>query len=348
MNYRWFVSAFVTFALALFIFFSAGCSAPDQSLQNRTIVLDPGHGGTTETDAFRAGPTGEREEWINLRVALKLEELLTERGAEVLMTRRDDVHVELADRAALANENRADLFISIHHNATADPDVNFPIIYFHGNASENRAGVRLALLSGIHIRDQLFGGEGPLVIASDHTIFPSAGTRVLRDTYGIPGIIVEASFFTNPDEEQRLKRTDHNRREARALLSAILAYFDEDMGVLPIEEKNSRVEVPPFRVLQEAERMSPEALGWEEDFLEAAELSNSSDPDDWETALELATRSARSFPDSPAARDAHQLRADLLGKLGRHQEAFIERLRVREFYVPVAEDIPSPAEGLQN
>ena len=121
------------------------------SLTGRIIFIDAGHGGTAQTDSFRVGPSGEREEWINLRVALLLQEMLEEKGAKVIMARVADVNIPLAERARLAMDEKADVFLSIHHNATADPDVNFPIIYFHGNVSENIASVAL----GNHIAKAL-------------------------------------------------------------------------------------------------------------------------------------------------------------------------------------------------
>src|SRR5690625_3252340 len=92
--------------LALF-----SCTSSQKALQDRIIVLDPGHGGTAETDSYRVGPSGEREEWVNLRVALLLEEVLSERGARVILTRRDDVQVPLQERAEMAVEADADLFL---------------------------------------------------------------------------------------------------------------------------------------------------------------------------------------------------------------------------------------------
>lgn len=92
----------------------------DNGLQNKTICIDPGHGGTADTDHYRVGPTGEREEWINLRVAKILQQMLTQKGARVVMTRDEDVFVPLDQRARIARDANADLFISIHHNATAD------------------------------------------------------------------------------------------------------------------------------------------------------------------------------------------------------------------------------------
>lgn len=301
-------------------------------VSGKTICLDAGHGGTAQTDLFRAGPTGEREEWINLRVAVLLQKMLEEKGAKVVMTRTIDDTISLSRRAEIAKENNADLFLSLHHNATADPRVNFPIIYFHGNASENKASVILGKGIGKALREILYQGSTPVSIVSDHVIFSQSGTGVLRGTYGIPGVIAEASFFTNPKEEERLRQTEHNQREAQAYLAALENYFKET--VPPILEKNSVVEVPAFRAFQEAERMNETALLWYNDFVKGKELMKSSKKS-WEKAYELLTRSARSFPDSYVAAECHKYRAHLLRKLDRSEEAQQEEKRVQEFYVPL-------------
>src|SRR5690606_32492169 len=117
---------------------------------------------TAATDSYRQGPTGEREEWVNLRVALHLKVLLEEHGATAVMTRTTDEFVELSRRAEIAREHNADIFLSIHHNATADPEVNFPIIYFHGNASENLAGVQLGESLAASFRKLMYKQDVPV------------------------------------------------------------------------------------------------------------------------------------------------------------------------------------------
>jgi hypothetical protein len=84
-------------------------------------------------------------------------------------------------------------------------------------------------------------------------------------------------------------------------------------------------------VFQEAERMGEEAKLWREDYERGRELMAGPDRD-LERAYELLTRSARSFPDSPVARDAHRLRAEILEAWGRGEEAAETRRRVREYY----------------
>ncbi len=328
------VTTTLLIALASLPALACGSGTPDESpLAGKVVCLDPGHGGTADTDQFRVGPTGEREEWVDLRVALLLRDMLEERGARVLMTRTEDVAVELKERADLAVNNDADVFLSIHHNATADPAVNFPIIYFHGNASENRASVELGRSLARELRQALFDGESPVSLVSDHVIFPGGGTGVLRHSYGIPGVIGEASFFTNPEEEGRLKDPDYNRREAEAYVAALEAFFADPIPA--IAEKYGTVQLPRFEVFQEAERMSEEARLWLEDYNRALSLMEEDTPESRQEAYDLFTRSARSFPDSWVARECHRHRAQLLEQMGRTEEAEEARRRVQEFYVPV-------------
>lgn len=319
--------------ISSFLFYSVFSCQHERAnpLSGKIICIDPGHGGTAATDTFRIGPSGEREEWINLRVGLNLKNLLVKEGASVVMTRTSDVSVELKERALLAIENNADIFISIHHNATADSTVNFPIIYFHGNASENKASVKLGKLLAKNIIKQLFKSQTPVSLVSDHVIFPGSGTAVLRHSYGIPGIIGEASFFTNPDEEKRLKDETYNKKEALAYYVAIKDFFKQETH--PILKKNSMVNIEPFPVFQEAERMSDIAKLWKQDFEQAKKYFKINNTDSLEKALELFTRSARSFPDSWLAGKAQNYRANIFEMLGKHKNAKLEKTRIHEHYI---------------
>jgi N-acetylmuramoyl-L-alanine amidase len=311
---------------------TASCQGGDP-LRGRTICIDPGHGGTAETDSYRVGPTGEREEWIDLRVALMLRDILEQRGARVLMTRTEDVAVELEERALLAVENDAEVFLSLHHNATADPEANFPVVYFHGNASENRAGVALAQTLGARLGEALFDGQTEVALVSDHVIFPTAGAAVLRHSYGIPGVIGEASFFTNRDEELRLRGEEYNRREAEAYAAALAEFFSRPIP--EILDKGSLVAIEPFDVLQEDDRTRDVARKWMENWQAGRKAQDEGTPEAFEEALELFTLSARSFPDSWIAGDCHLRRAEILVALGHPEEAAMARLRADEHYVPL-------------
>ena len=317
--------------IVLLLFNQVLLASDGSSVKGKIICIDPGHGGTAATDHYRVGKSGEREEWINLRVGLLLRDLLEKNGAKVLMTRTSDVQVPLPDRAALAVSNKADLFVSIHHNATADSTVNFPIVYFHGAASENIAGVRLGTLLVSSLRKHFYKNKTIGSLASDFSVFPMAGASVLRGSYGIPGLLAEASFFTNPGEETRLKQDSHNADEALAYFNAMEGFFKQP--VPQIKEKKITPALTPFKVFEEAARMTPIAKEWRNDYHTALKLQRAKDTTSLNQAYELFTRSARSFPDSYLAGSCHRYRAELLKRLGRNQEAVMEKTRAKEFYV---------------
>jgi len=307
------------------------------TLKGKIICVDPGHGGTALTDSYRVGPAGEREEWINLRVGLMLRKMLEEKGATVIMTRTEDKFIPLPDRAKFAVDNKADLFVSIHHNATADSTVNFPIIYFHGNASENVASVDFGRALAESLLKHLHKSGSPVSLVSDFTIFAESGASVLRNTYGIPAVLAEASFFTNAEEEQKLKQEDHNRKEAIAYTEALEAFFSNP--VQKIAAKNSIVPaIPVFKVFQEAERMTPVAKRWHQDFLEGQKWLSRNDTASLRQAYNLFTRSARSFPDSYVASKCHANRAVILKKTGKSQESAQEAQRAKEYYVNFSDE----------
>ena len=308
----------------------AGTLSTSTLLKGKVICVDPGHGGTAQSDSFRVGRSGEREEWINLRVALCLRDMLKASGATVVMTREEDISVPLKDRAVAARTMSADVMLSIHHNATADSSVNFPIVYFHGNASENIAGVELGKCVARAIAKYLYNNETDISLVSDHTIFPEAGAAVLRHSYGIPGVLAEASFFTNRDEELRLKDASYNKREAKALYDALVEYFSQKKS--SIKEKNSLVKVPPFYVYQEAERMSDTAKCWLTYYRKGKEKFTEGTDASVNEAYQLFFASAKSFPDSYIAGECHYYLSRITAA---SDSAFSdnERKRIREYYV---------------
>jgi len=217
--------------IALFLSACVGTQSmlvEDQPLEGLTITIDPGHGNSRGYDSFRQGPSGEREEWINLRVAKILARKLSLAGAQVLLTRTKDHDVSLAGRAALAKKHESDLFVSIHHNGSKhDPGMDMPMVYFYGDAEMNPASVDFAkiLLDSMQA-EMTFEQPASGAIFSDHLIY-SSGTSVLRNTYDhMPGIIGEAGFFTHPAGENRLKDKDYNQLEAGVYYKAILDYYE--------------------------------------------------------------------------------------------------------------------------
>jgi N-acetylmuramoyl-L-alanine amidase len=191
-------------------------------LQDVAIVVDPGHVGQSEKNrpsGWKRGPTGLREAEANLRVARYLRDFLETSGATVIMTREQDVPLDisdeedLADRAAIANKARGDLLVSIHHNAADKPEPNYTAVFYHADGAGSPASLDAArnLLTGINdaLRLEKHGDCG---LWSDLTMYPN-GFGLLR-RLEIPGVLCESSFHTNPDEERRLRDPVYNRREA--------------------------------------------------------------------------------------------------------------------------------------
>jgi len=203
----------------------------DQPLKGLNITIDPGHGATQAYDAYRIGPTGEREEWVNLRVAKILSRKLTLAGANVLMTRVKDRDVSLGGRATMAKLHGSDLFVSIHHNGSGnDPSMDLPIVYFFGQATMNPASVDFAKILIDSMRAEMtFEQPEAGAVYSDHLIY-SSGTSVLRNTVdAMPGVIGEGGFFTHPAGEGRLKHKQYNQLEAEVYYKAILDYFERGL-----------------------------------------------------------------------------------------------------------------------
>jgi N-acetylmuramoyl-L-alanine amidase len=194
-------------------------------LQGKKIFIDPGHGGMGAKDTFRIGPTGLTEEKANLDVALFLAFMLEQAGVEVRLSRESDTAVSLDERAAMARQYGPDLFISIHHNGTirAKDGVNYPAILFWGNKELKPLSYQYAeiLLKEL---EEIMHKKGHVI--SDYTIFWESGSRVLRKTNTLcPGVLGEAGFFSDPDQEQLLKTEAYIQREAEAYFLAISKFF---------------------------------------------------------------------------------------------------------------------------
>lgn len=192
-------------------------------LKGVSIVLDPGHGGRAYKKGWKRGPTGLREAEVNLRVAQYLREFLVSAGAKVSMTREADVYLDkdeardLRLRTAIANDRKADLFLSLHHNGVENSPANYTSVFYHGAPDQSPASLDAArwLLAGLNdalrLEQHLECG-----LVSDFAVVPQRGFAVLREAR-VPAALVEASFFTNPEEEDRLRERVYNRQEAYGL-----------------------------------------------------------------------------------------------------------------------------------
>lgn len=221
-------------------------------LKGVKICLDPGHGGQAHIPDYKRGPTGLREAEINLTVAKYLKDLLQQAEATVIMTRVDDTYVSLARRSEIANENEVDFFISLHHNGIDNkPEVNFTSTWYHGDADESRASLDIARYIQKGVSDALsLPKSTPAGLFSDKLIV-SSGFGVLRLTKS-PAIVCEASFYTNPEEEARLKNKDYLKKQAYGYFLGIARYveagFPKGLLITPKHESKIQTKTPTIKI----------------------------------------------------------------------------------------------------
>lgn len=213
------------------------------------VVIDPGHGGK---DAGAVGPSGVREKDVTLDVALRVQPVLEAQGLHVLLTRKDDSFVSLEERTALANADSADLFVSVHCNASESRtrrgveayvldttrDEIAARVAARENATTQAASAELAsILGSMRLADDaqrstrfarllergamaaLQMKYADVVDGGVHT----AGFYVLVGAR-MPGVLFETSYLSNPVEEQRLDSPDYRQLLADAIVNAIKAY----------------------------------------------------------------------------------------------------------------------------
>lgn len=184
---------------------------------DRLIVIDPGHGGT---DPGATSITGKHEKDLNFSVSNKLSEGLEEKGYNILMTRDTDTFVGLYERAAIANNKNADIFVSIHGNSfTGNSAINgVEVYYYPQNKSEIKIEEQYPLAKSIH--DEIIKATG-------------AGTRgvktnsyvVVRETK-MPAVLVETGFLSNPGEEQLLFTEEYQNKMVEGIIKGIESYFE--------------------------------------------------------------------------------------------------------------------------
>lgn len=184
------------------------------------VVLDPGHGGRDPG----AGANGLREKDITLQVAKLLADELSASGHVVYQTRRYDVHHMLEYRAKFANNWKADLFVSLHCNAAARPEVEgMEVFSFPGSVAGGDLADALARQLGVHfdLRDESLPEQGEWMRPVHHWRgLKEANFAVLRLT-NMPAVLVEMEFITNPKQAANLADPAWQLRMAKALAAGI-------------------------------------------------------------------------------------------------------------------------------
>jgi N-acetylmuramoyl-L-alanine amidase len=196
-----------------------------------TVVLDPGHGGDEH------GVVGDgllREADVNLAVARRAAERLTGAGATVVLTRTTDLRMILDTRALLATRLGARAFVSVHHNGDPDGRSDHPGTETWHQVDDPEAR-RLAGLVQEEVAAAFAGHEG-VAWQSDRDAGAKSRRRargddyygVLRASAGVPAVISEAAFLSNPAEAALLARPDVQQAEGDALARAVARFLTTD------------------------------------------------------------------------------------------------------------------------
>lgn len=216
------------------------------------IVIDPGHGGH---DTGTIGPTGFMEKDLCLDVALRLGKIIEQRlpGAEVVYTREDDAYVPLEERTSIANEAKADLFLSIHANSSRDHNARgIETYYLNLKATpedmEVAARENATAQGGVHDLQNLvekIARNEKLEESREFAIEiqDSLSKRVQRANRNVknrgvrkapfvvliganmPSVLTEVSFLSNPSDEQLLKKPENRQRVAEGLYQGVVKYL---------------------------------------------------------------------------------------------------------------------------
>lgn len=195
-----------------------------------TVVLDPGHGGPMDTGAV--GRNGLREKDINLDVALATQLEMQDRGLSVVLTRTGDYAVPLSNRAAFADHLRAELMVSIHHNAPTPKNSPTPGTEVFVQ-SESADSARLGGLVWEHLVGALSVFDISWVASRDAGVLTVFNTRGL-DAYGMirePStvtVLAELLYISSLQEAGLMLTEDYLDVTAKALANAIDGYLNTD------------------------------------------------------------------------------------------------------------------------
>jgi N-acetylmuramoyl-L-alanine amidase len=215
----------------------------------RTVVIDPGHGGD---EHGARGAKGTLEKDVTLAVARRLKAAIEARlGTRVLLTRDDDRTVPLDERAALANNNKADLFISLHANASPAASASGAEVFYLSLERQGEEARRLAEAERVSM--PVFGGGtrdidvmlwqmaqaryieqsaavAALVEEELRRAIPMGPSAIQQGPFRVlvganmPAVLVELGYLSNTAQEQQLRSSEFPGRAAQALLAAVVRY----------------------------------------------------------------------------------------------------------------------------
>lgn len=197
-----------------------------KGLSGKVIVLDPGHGTIQPGGWLDPGALGKKtglhEKDVNLSISLKLKSLLENAGAKVIMTHNGSTDLSLAQRAEIANNLGAHIFVSIHANYSIKNNISGHSTYYYAPVGDEILGSqrysRQKLASLVQREMAAAGGRNNMGVLEENF-------AVLRETR-VPSILVETAFLSDPQEEVMLGTDSFRQTLAQGIFNGIRAYFE--------------------------------------------------------------------------------------------------------------------------
>ncbi len=229
--------------------------SPTPRPEPRVVVLDPGHGGTEEG---AKGPGDLLEKDVVLSLARTVREVLTARGYRVVTTRDSDASVGLQDRTAISNAAKADVFLSLHLNASRAASAHGTEVYYLSLDASDRSAAALAesenraeptatpsaetnaalreldLILWDLAQNQHLSASSRLaeIIQGDFNRLLGITTRGVKQApfrvligVNAPAVLVEVAFITNPEEEQKVASEEFRKAVAETLAGSLDNFF---------------------------------------------------------------------------------------------------------------------------
>jgi N-acetylmuramoyl-L-alanine amidase len=210
--------------------------------EKKVVVIDPGHGGE---DPGAIGPGGTYEKDINLQVALKTVELLKNYEIDTIMTRTIDIYTELEKRSAIAEQNDADLFISIHMNSfPQNRQLRGSEIYYYDFTAQNYSN---RLLKRENLDEDFQSILLPIIQSKENTIRDSRYYSILLNSWALlkgvcsrgifpqdfwvlayaqcPAVLFELDYLSNPEVENCFLDGAYQDTYAEIIAKSIIQYF---------------------------------------------------------------------------------------------------------------------------
>lgn len=195
-------------------------------MRDLVVVVDPGHGAHDKGCSCVENGNAVLEKNLTLAIAKKVRDTLAEEGVNVILTRSTDVFIPLKERPGVANENNADLFVSIHiDDCPRANTASGTTSYYHMNDANSRALAhsivsRIAQVSGLPSRG-----------ARSDSILYGSGLSVLRNSL-VPATLVEIGYINNARDRGKMTNDEFQQSVAQAIVNGIRGYIE---GKLPEE-----------------------------------------------------------------------------------------------------------------